>query len=963
MQRALTAVDRGDDQNARSNFEAVLEHDPDAAIALLHLGQLALEDANIDTARQYWERIPDQATPEAAEARYLQGVLELQTNLARKAERLFLRALALDAQDPRPREILVRLYFAQLRSAEAVEQLYALRTMRPWSFPELLLSVSIRDKTAAGAEQIQSLEQFIAADPADLQSRLGLARRYLVAERYSDAARLLQYELKGQQDRHASAMLAEINLREDKLQEAHNILAANHHDGEVVPNECRTRGLLAFAEQDWPRAVAQFECVLADDAWDVEINYKYGLALQRVGRIEDALDALANSRRLEDLYREVYVLARNSRQPGPQLAKQLREIGKLLVDLNQPQAAIPWLEQALQFSPRDLLTRQQLQRALKLQTVLARNSSKKATAATGNENRPTSLSAQVDHHLPQAPTPRTDKPDVDDWATIQLDDRHVSAGIDFQYFNGATGGKYLLETTGGGVAVLDYDGDGWPDLYFPQGCRIPVDLQDDTHIDRLFRNRGDGTFSDVTAQAGLGDRGYSQGCSAADFDNDGDPDLVVANWGRNTCYRNNGDGTFTDVTADCSLVGDEWSSSVAFADLDRDGNLDLYVVNYLSDPLKTCRTPDGRIATCHPGNSTGVQDRVYRNTGDGRFEDVTEQAGFLATDGKGLGIMIADLDDDGWMDVYVANDGVPNYLYQNQIEQHAGSMHFAETGIVSGAGVSGEGLAQAGMGIACADFDDDNRPDLYVTNFLGEVNTLYLNEGGLQYRDATRAADLALATSPVLGFGTQAIDFDLDGHPDLVVANGHIDDFRYRGEPWKMRPQLFQNRGNRRFVDVTDECGDYFAGEYLGRGVARLDYNRDGLPDAVVVHQDRPVAILQNKTRVNHRLVLNLRGTQSNRDGIGARLTLHYGDRTQTVQTVGGDGFLASNERKLVIGVGSAVQVDTLEIRWPGGLQETWHDLPVDHEIMLLENRPGHLAMRSFKTVRGQGADVLPQYE
>jgi hypothetical protein len=523
---------------------------------------------------------------------------------------------------------------------------------------------------------------------------------------------------------------------------------------------------------------------------------------------------------------------------------------------------------------------------------------------------------------------------------IALVDRHREAGLEFQYFNGDSGLKYILESTGGGVAALDFDGDGWPDLYFPQGCRIPIVADDPTYADRLFRNLGNDAFTDVTSGAGLGDHEYSQGCTAGDYNNDGFADLAVANLGLNVLYQNNGDGTFSDVTLASGLCGRHWSSSLAFGDLDRDGNLDLYVVNYVLEPFRVCGTPPDHVFTCSPVGFKAEEDALFRNRGDGAFEDVTMTSGVVAEDGKGLGIVIADLDNDGWPDIYVANDGTPNFLFHNETGEVGAPLRFVERGMPAGAAVSGNGLARAGMGIACGDLNGDGRLDLFVTNFYLESATYFKNQGDLIFVDASRAAAIDDATRLLLGFGTQSIDIDLDGRLDLFIANGHVGDFRPEGIPWKMRPQLLYNLGES-FAEASQKCGDYFAGEYLGRGVARLDWDRDGRPDLVVVHQDRPAALLHNEShQTGRRLVLDLRGVSSNRDAIGARITVSCDGTTRTHEVCSGDGFFASNERRAVLGLGSAASVSRLEVRWPNGQVDHWTDLPADSALLLIEGRP-----------------------
>jgi hypothetical protein len=326
----------------------------------------------------------------------------------------------------------------------------------------------------------------------------------------------------------------------------------------------------------------------------------------------------------------------------------------------------------------------------------------------------------------------------------------------------------------------------------------------------------------------------------------------VGNCGTNVLYHNNGDGTFSDVTPRSGIRGRHWSASLGWGDLDRDGNLDLYIVNYVVDHLQPCRSQSGTVTVCHPQIFAAEPDALYLNRADGTFAEALQRTGTAAPHGRGLGLVIADFNDDGWPEIYVANDANPSFLFQNLGPVPDGSPQFVEIGFPSGTAINAAGNATAAMGIACADLDGDGRLDLYVTNFHHEADILYLNRGNLIFEDATRRAGLVEATRPVLGWGTQALDADLDGRPEIFLTNGHLDDRRDEGLPWKMRPQLFYNRGDGRFQDISHASGEFFRGEYLGRGVARLDWNRDGRPDLVVVHQDRPAALLQNVSDPTH---------------------------------------------------------------------------------------------------------------
>jgi hypothetical protein len=410
-------------------------------------------------------------------------------------------------------------------------------------------------------------------------------------------------------------------------------------------------------------------------------------------------------------------------------------------------------------------------------------------------------------------------------------------------------------------------------------------------------------------------------------------------------YRNNGDGTFTDATEGSGIAGQHLSSSAAFADFDRDGTLDLYVVTYLDfeAALRVCRTKEGRPVTCHPRAIAAAQDLMYQNRGDGSFQDVTDAAGIVAPEGKGLGVVAADFDQDGWTDIYVANDTTPNFLYHNRGRPSADDrprLEFEEIGVVSGSALCGDGQAKAGMGIACADLDGNGYLDLYVTNYYREYNTLFLNFGNLTFRDETQQAGLVAPTLPVLGFGTQAIDADLDGWPDLFVANGHVEDVRERGDPWKMPAQFFRNQGQSRFADESHASGDYFSHHCLGRGASRLDWDRDGRSDLVVVNQDRPAGLLHNQSEIGNRIVIELCGVRSNRDATGSRIVVMAGGKRQVIESAGGDGYLGTNERRQIIGLGGTERIDSIEVYWPSGWVNEWRDLEVNRNVTIRESSP-----------------------
>jgi hypothetical protein len=524
-------------------------------------------------------------------------------------------------------------------------------------------------------------------------------------------------------------------------------------------------------------------------------------------------------------------------------------------------------------------------------------------------------------------------------------------GLVFTFDNGRSQLHQLPETFSGGVALLDFDGDGWLDVYAVQGGTFPPGQDPPRFGDRLFRNRGDGRFEDATVSSGLAGLagGYGFGAAVGDYDNDGRPDLFITRWRSYTLYHNLGQGRFEDITARAGLGGDrDWPTSAAWADLDNDGDLDLYVCHYLkwdeaSPP--TCAHPHRRgSAYCDPRFLPSLPDHVFRNDG-GRFVDVSAEAGILAADrdGRGLGVVAADLDDDGKIDLFVANDTTANFFFRNR-----GGFRFTEEGPESGLAASAGGGYLAGMGVACGDLDGDGRLDLAVTNFYGESTTLYHNHSGGQFSDRAAAAGLAAPTRFVLGFGLAALDANNDGNLDLAQANGHVDDFR-PAVPYAMPAQLFLGDGAGRLIDVSRRAGPPWQVPRLARGLAIGDLDNDGRTDVIIVSENAPLALLHDESEArNHSLTLLLEGTASNRDAVGARVAVTAAGKTQVAARLGGGSYLSASDPRLHFGLGSARQVDRIEVKWPSGRRDCYEGLLADAGYHLREGDPAPKVLPGF---------------
>ena len=524
-------------------------------------------------------------------------------------------------------------------------------------------------------------------------------------------------------------------------------------------------------------------------------------------------------------------------------------------------------------------------------------------------------------------------------------------GITFTHVNGASADKYLVETMGSGAAFLDYDNDGWIDLFVVDGGSIASPKPDAKAAHRLFHNEGKGIFKDVTAASGIVHREYGMGACAGDVDGDGRTDLYITNYGPNTLYRNAGNGTFTDVTRTARVGLDGWSTSCAFLDIDRDGDLDLFIANYLDAPPSKnpfCGDPQRRIRVyCHPLNYTGLASVLYRNDGKGVFTDVSVEAGISTSIGNGLGVAVGDYDDDGFPDVFVANDAVPNFLFHNDRKGR-----FSEVALAAGVSVGRDGKPRAGMGTEFADYNGDDRLDLVVTNHEFETHSLFRNDGKGSFSDASVEAGIASPTLPFVGFGVVFFDADNNGTLDLSIVNGHVIDntavFR-PGSSHAQRRLLFQNNG-RRFAEVSRQAGSGFAVQTVGRTLIAGDIDNDGDVDLVVTNNGGPLEVLRNSTageatgarngsRDAHAIEIRVVGVRSNRNGIGARVTIAAQGRAQMREVKSGSSYLGQNDLRVHFGLADATRIEKIDIRWPTGDVETIRDVAADQIVTVTEGK------------------------
>ena len=542
----------------------------------------------------------------------------------------------------------------------------------------------------------------------------------------------------------------------------------------------------------------------------------------------------------------------------------------------------------------------------------------------------------------ETPAPSTaataPKPKLASSALPKFVDATAAVGIHFAHVNGGSGRSYYVEIYGSGAAFVDYDSDGDEDLYLVNGAVLPGFLERRVPQNALYRNRGNGKFEEITAQAGVGDAGYGMGVCAGDYNNDGHVDLYVTNFGANVLYRNGGDGSFVDATETADIGDERLSMSAAFADIDNEGDLDLYVSNNTDFTLenhKECRHGSIRVY-CGPGQYKGASGILYRNEGDETFADVTEEMGVYNDRCRQLGVVFGDYDEDGDADLFVANDKTPNFLFRNE-----GGTRFSNIGLTSGVAFSPDGKPEAGMGTDFGDYDRDGLLDIVVCNFQWEHCRLLKNERGDVFKDRIHESKLDEPTFSTLTFGTDFLDYDNDGYLDLFLANGHIEPnieiIDRAGPSYAQRDQLFHNNGDGTFSDVSSDSPG-LANAWVGRGSATADYDNDGDLDLFVANNNQRGLLLRNDGgNRQHWLSVRTVGTHSNRNGIGARIRVVAGQLQQVEEVRSGSSYLSQNALRVHFGLGAHTRVDRVEIRWPSGVEQVLEDVAVDQFLTIQE--------------------------
>jgi tetratricopeptide (TPR) repeat protein len=917
---------------------AALREDPDSSSALVIAGESSVRlNRNLDALR-YFSRVRPDHSLAGVEGLFGRGKRLYRLGRLTEAEAVFRDVLAINPDHGAANALLAHTLQVQGRSWESVPYYTRLIQSGKFRADELILVGTVNRKFVKDEE---FLDRCRSVRAGDLRPRLAAARVLFLRNRFADASAELRKVLAVHSDFLPAAVLEGRSLVEmgawRELARWNSRLPVGAED---FPDVWYCRGM--WAREHGQRAAA-VRCLLEAvrrNPNHLQANYQLSqlfVALNRIQESERFTDRSAQLSKVEYLV--------NDLQGGPDdhLMKQIVEV---LESLGRKWEAAGWCDMALRFNIGPEWAPAAMDR---LRLTVQRDDRLVPRAAN-----PAFLIDLSQFPLPDwsddARSSKRPDPLAATSCRVRFADLAAAAGLNFRYYNSMDpkiGLQRIFETTGGGAAVLDFDRDGLPDLYFANGCPLPansagLDKPHPGYHDRLFRNLGNGRFADVTFQAGLGDDRFSQGVTVGDHNNDGFPDLYVCNLGGNRFYENNGDGTFREITAETGTAGNEWSMSALLTDLNGDGLPDLYVVNYLKmDQVfaRACKR-NGHPLTCAPTLFPAEQDRLYRNRGDGTYQDVTAESGIVAVDGKGLGIVAADFDGRGKLNLFIGNDTAPNFYFVNRTPRPGAMPRFLESAVPSGLAVNDAGQTQACMGIAADDADGDGRVDLFVTNFFADYNTLYVNQPGGTFVDRTRAFHLRNSSYSMLGFGTQFVDGELDGRPDLIVANGHVDQTFTTREPDVMPPQYFQNVGGRTFREIpAATLGPYFRKKCFGRSMARLDWNRDGRDDVCIVSLDAQVALLTNTTdKAGHFLTFALSGVDCHRDAVGTTVTVVTGSGRKIVrQLTAGDGYQCSNERRLTFGLGSETTIAGVTVRWISGRTQTIGSLQTDHHYQLTE--------------------------
>jgi tetratricopeptide (TPR) repeat protein len=921
----------------------VLAKEPKSTTGLLFYGQTLMRQNREKEALPYFLDAQDSETDAAAWCHLAAGqILCNQYFDFRKGEEQFRRAMELQPNEPSATWLLASVLRMGTRDWELIPVELTEIEQKDKLHVQLMDDLARNERLSPDAE---SLLKAIKANPDDPNVLLGHANLLRAQLKYAESEALL---------RKAIELAPKIDEAQVRLG---SLLFEMGDDAKFLSWHENTKPSLVEHPLFWvvrgARAERAHETeVAARCYWEAlkrdpnlpDANYQLGLLLTAMNRKADAAPFFERAQKLID-YIE---LSRMNHYRAIELKKGDVELAsraiKAASELGNIWEAYGWTLMTYQIDSSNKALEQDIKQAEKelkniekQRTLPNFNPANKLDLASLPLPKWTAQSALPDPKIPAS--------------RVSFADQAQAAGIKFEYFDGCdpkiNGLNKLHAINGGGAGVVDFDRDGWPDLYLTQGSQEPQDRDQTEHLDRLYRNLGDGHFADVTEQAQLVENGYSQGVAVGDIDNDGFPDIYVGNIGANRLFLNNGDGTFSDASEDSGTTESQWTSSCVIADLNGDSLPDIYALGYLEGDALTriCNDRDHEDKEHHYPCLTfaypTAHHRLWLNQGDGRFEDATAAAQIDHYSNRGTAVIAANVDGSRKLDLLVGNSGAQNYFFKNDVAKAGDPPRFSEVSVPMGFAFGADGTPRKCLGLAAGDFNGDGLLDFHGTSVVEEPDTLYLQQPGGFFQDKSLSAGLFAPTLLTVGYGTQALDADLDGKLDLLTACGNGDNPRNNFVEYEMRPAYFTNDGQGHFAAGSPEVlGPYFQKKHLGRSVARLDWNRDGLEDVVVCHSRAPVALLTNTTsKPGHHCTIRLVSTGSARDSIGTTVEVVAGGKKIVRQLSAGDGFQASNERSLVFGLGSNTTVESVVVHWMSGREQRLGSMLADRELLIVEGR------------------------
>ncbi|HHM12115.1 MAG TPA: tetratricopeptide repeat protein [Planctomycetaceae bacterium] len=920
LEQIERAMRQGDLASARQRVMQLLAEYPAAPPLLILAGRIAVTEGKLEEGLQWYDRVPDDQQAWRVAALVESGTVALRQGNFDQAERRLRRALELNPDHPAAQEQLARLLALEGRRWEGSAQLFALIRSGRAQPHHLVLAANLFDPV----DERELLEKARRAWPSQWLPELGLARLDMKAGHWEAAGERLR-----RLRQHRGDVLAVQVAWGEWLAERRRWEELREWNAQL-PSSAGSHPLVWWLRGRWAEATNQTSAAIRcywesvrRYAGDRRPCHRLGQLLLQEGDTNAAHAYLEYARRLDRLFETV----RTIYEDGPKF-KHVLAAAQMTESLGRYLESSAWYYLAVQLASN---SQEAVDGLARTQDLAAR-----AAGPVDPSANPASRFPQRQRPLPDWSRPVSERaatsPRPSPSDEIAFREVASALGVTFRWHNGddpREPGIHLYQDFGGGVGAVDYDADGWPDLYLVQGNDHP-DRAAPEHRDRLYRNLQGGRLVEVTKAARLEQTGYGQSLAVGDYNGDGWPDLLIANIGENHLLRNEGDGTFTDVSREVGLSGKRWTAAAALVDLDGDGLDDIVLVHYLHgrEPLELKCRSGGVVTACRPTTFDAEPDELWWNQGDGTFLPGRLQA----EPGRGLGIVAGDFDGDGHVDLFIANDMTANHLYWGSGQRAP----LEDQSLLSGVAFDRDGQSQACMGIASGDLNDDGRCDLFVTNFFNESNTLYGGIDGRLFADITAEAGLRDPSLAMLGFGTQAADFDLDGDLDLIVTNGHID----QAPPiqYRMPTQVFANGGGGRFRELPSaQLGDFFSDRRLGRGLIRWDFDRDGRPDVAISHLDQPLAVLRNASVAPHHfLSLRLVGAR-HRSATGAEIIVTVGDRKRHVYVTCGDGYAAANDRRILIGLGTRDQADRVEVRWPGGETDRYEQVKADRHWVVVE--------------------------